>query len=612
MYRWIHIALALAGLAGAMSAQLPQKKRIPTEPMERYGMPPDPMKFLAFSPGMVSSQDGYVSYQINVDGAGLNIVGDAANEPSLTIDPTNPNRMAVGWRQFNSVNSNFRQGGYAYSLDAGIHWTFPGVLQNNVFRSDPVLDTTASGVFHYNSLQQTFYTDEYRSLNQGQSWTQLGPATGGDKNWITIDKTASSGAGFIYQAWSTAGNNYDGRQFSRSTDGGTTWMDPIYLPNSPVWGTMDIGSNGELYLVGTDGGMPSLRFLRSSDAKNSAVTPTFDRSVFVDMTGDLSYGAYVNPGGLSGQAWLATDRGPSQHQGNIYILASVDVSLGDQNRIDVMFRRSTDGGQTWQSAIRVNDDGSFTNRYHWFGTLSVAPNGRVDVCWLDTRHDATSNTSRLYYTYSTDGGQTFKPNIAISQSFNSRIGWPQQNKIGDYMAMLSDNDGANIVYPATFNGEQDIYFVRVPQITTQTVTGNVNLQFVTSPAGQTSTMEFRTPSTLTVVYSAPVTLDGSGNYSVSGVPLGTYDVAMKFRSWLRQVIPNVVVSGPTSGVNFSLLCGDASVDNKVDVFDLNQVFTGFGTSGAPGFDFADLDWNGAVDTFDLNITLVNFGLVGSN
>ena len=69
---------------------------------------------------------------------GNNIVGDAANESSIAVDPTNGNKMTIGWRQFNTVNSNFRQGGWGYTTDGGIHWTFPGVLQNNVFRSDPV------------------------------------------------------------------------------------------------------------------------------------------------------------------------------------------------------------------------------------------------------------------------------------------------------------------------------------------------------------------------------------------------------------------------------------------------------------------------------------------
>jgi hypothetical protein len=40
------------------------------------------------------------------------------------------------------------------------------------------------------------------------------------------------------------------------------------------------------------------------------------------------------------------------------------------------------------------------------------------------------------------------------------LGYPQQEKIGDYIGMVSLNEGACIAYAATFNGEQDICFVR--------------------------------------------------------------------------------------------------------------------------------------------------------
>ena len=50
------------------------------------------------------------------------------NEPSMAIDPTNPDKMVIGWRQFNTVQNSFRQAGYAYTLDGGDTWTFPGVI----------------------------------------------------------------------------------------------------------------------------------------------------------------------------------------------------------------------------------------------------------------------------------------------------------------------------------------------------------------------------------------------------------------------------------------------------------------------------------------------------
>jgi hypothetical protein len=72
------------------------------------------------------------SIQVNVDAAGYNIVGDAANEPSIAVDPTAPNRMAIGWRQFDTVVSNFRQAGVGYSSDGGRSWTFPACSTRGV------------------------------------------------------------------------------------------------------------------------------------------------------------------------------------------------------------------------------------------------------------------------------------------------------------------------------------------------------------------------------------------------------------------------------------------------------------------------------------------------
>ena len=87
---------------------------------------------------MISPFGVFTSFQANVDASGNNILGDAANEPAIAVDPTDPNKMVIGWRQFDSINSDFRQGGWGYTTDGGLTWTFPGVLEPGVFRSDPV------------------------------------------------------------------------------------------------------------------------------------------------------------------------------------------------------------------------------------------------------------------------------------------------------------------------------------------------------------------------------------------------------------------------------------------------------------------------------------------
>src|SRR6266536_1913854 len=194
-------AVALATAAG----QLAPTHKVPrNEPLEKYDNPPAPPRKMETSPRMISQFGPFVSYQVNVDANGQNIIGDAANECAISVDPTNPSKMAVGWRQFNSVLSNFRQGGWGYTTDGGTTWTFPGVLENNVFRSDPVTNSDEVGNFFYLSLQSdqnlSFFCDDlWRSTNGGQSWVERSPdrgAGGGDKQWLTIDKTAGPGHGF--------------------------------------------------------------------------------------------------------------------------------------------------------------------------------------------------------------------------------------------------------------------------------------------------------------------------------------------------------------------------------------------------------------------------------
>ena len=129
--------------------------------------------------------------------------------------------------------------------------------------------------------------------------------------------------------------------------------------------------------------------------------------------------------------------------------------------MDVHFARSLDGGLTFEPPIRINDDPVGTDAWQWFGTMSVAPNGRIDVVWNDTRADPGGFDSELYYAFSEDGGLTWSANEPLSPSFDPHLGWPQQNKIGDYYDMVSDAAGADLAYAATFNGEQDVYYLRI-------------------------------------------------------------------------------------------------------------------------------------------------------
>src|SRR5215831_1210503 len=437
------------------SAQLAPTREVPrNEPLEKYDNPPAPPRKIETSPRMISQFGSFTSFQVNVDANGNNILGDAANECVISVDPTNLSKMTIGWRQFDSVASNFRQAGWGFTTDGGTNWTFPGVLQNGVFRSDPVTNSNEIGQFFYLSLQSdvnlSFFCDDlWRSTNGGQTWVEQSPdrgAGGGDKEWFTIDKTNGPGHGFQYQSDDGINCSGGGVQFQRSTDGGVTWQSPIVIPNAPTDGTLDVDTNGNLYVGGE--GFSTFYCERSSNAQFGGQTPTFDQSTPVNMGGGLVFGGSINPGGLAGQCFLAIDRSGGPTNNNIYMLASVLPS--GRSTTDVMFTRSTDGGLTFSAPLRINDDPTPQSKWHWFGTFSVAPNGRLDAVWYDNRN-ANNDDSQLFYSWSTDGGLTWAPNVAVSDAFNPHEGYPNQDKIGDYITIVSDNTGGNVAYSATFN-----------------------------------------------------------------------------------------------------------------------------------------------------------------
>ena len=454
----ISIAVIIVAVAGAITNNAladPQEPRdmlreVPDDP---YLPPPSQQ---ATSPAQVWSRNGFDSIQVNVDANGNNIIGDAANEPSIAVDPTDRSRIAIGWRQFDTIASNFRQAGWSYSHNSGQTWTFPGVIEPGIFRSDPVLDADADGNLYYYSLTlegNLFVIHMFKSTDGGVTWGERVFGAGGDKAWMTIDRTDGPGRGHIYAQWNGFFSCCPG-DFTRSTDGGASFEPTLSVPNDPFWGTLSVGPDGELYVCGN-----GFVVLRSDNAQDAAATPTFNQQAFVNLDGTLGFAAGPNPAGLLGQTWIATDHSDSPTRGNVYLLASVNPSGVDP--LDVMFARSTDGGVTWSDPVRVNDDLPNAFVWQWFGTMSVAPNGRIDAIWNDTRNTGSVNMSELHYSFSTDGGLSWSPNIAISPAFNSHIGWPRQNKIGDYYDMVSDLRGADLAYSATFNGEQDVYYLRI-------------------------------------------------------------------------------------------------------------------------------------------------------
>jgi hypothetical protein len=407
----------------------------------------------------ISSRSTIFTTQVNIDAQGQNILGDAANEPSIAVNPADRNLMSIGWRQFDNISSNFRQAGWAFTTNGGESWTFPGVIEPGIFRSDPVLDYDADGNFYYNSLTNDpdYFCKVFKSNNGGEAWDAGTDAGGGDKQWMAIDRTTGVGRGNIYSSWTSYFSTCLPGFFTRSTNNGESYEECTVVDGYPFWATMTVGNSGELFIGGRADFMDSLVVAKSLTAREPDASVTWNKPVAVYFDGVPSGWKGVNPGGLLGQVNIDVDRSNGVGRGNVYLLSTV-TRTSSIDPADVMFSRSLDGGLTWSYPVKINDDNSTTN-YQWFGTMSVAPNGRIDAIWLDTR-DAPpgSDSSALYYSFSSDQGMTWSQNERLSESFDSHVGYPNQNKLGDYFDMQSENEGAHLAWAGTFNGEQDVFY----------------------------------------------------------------------------------------------------------------------------------------------------------
>jgi hypothetical protein len=438
----------------------------PEGPHERAGDAYVPMARIVLAPSMSPIAGGFAGVQVNTIG-GLNVLDDAANEPSIVVDPTAPLRMAVGWRQFDTTASSFRQAGYSYSVDGGRTWSGTQVIEPGIFRTDPVLRASSDGTMYYLSLVVNPYScDLFASEDGGATWPTKAFAYGGDKSWIGVDTTGGIGNGQLYQGWNIAGNQFAPALFNRSAPGGQSWEDPVeYSPGGgvrPVFGITDVGPDGEVYVAGIPNGANSsfIWVVRSDDAKDrNAPFPTFTAHQIDPKIGSFQvYGYPPNPNGLLGQVNLSVDRSGGPFHGSVYVLAT----WNEPARRHIAVMRSDDGGETWTEPMAASDDLAF-KAWRWMGSMAVAPNGRIDVVFNDNREAprAEPNLTRTYYTFSMDGGVSWSADQPIGPQWDSHVGWPSQNKIGDYYDIQSDLLGADLIYAATYNGEQDVYFARL-------------------------------------------------------------------------------------------------------------------------------------------------------
>ncbi len=158
---------------------------------------------------------------------------------------------------------------------------------------------------------------------------------------------------------------------------------------------------------------------------------------------ELSRPLYNAAGSYTGMGWTP-EGGPDGTF--VFAYSATPGDTPSAGRSDIVMQRSTDRGRTWTDPVAINDDDPSNQYTSFYPELDVAPNGRVDVVWQDNR-GLSDYLVEVRYTYSTDGGETWAPNMAVTdQPINFNLGISFNSDLRQPPGVASTNQYAAIAW----------------------------------------------------------------------------------------------------------------------------------------------------------------------
>ncbi len=344
-----------------------------------------------------------------------------ANELTVEVNHTNPDQVIAG------SNNNGGQEMY-FSSDGGQSWTIQGTLPNTC--CDPTVGWSSDGSVAYAAaLSGPIGVSFWRSFDAGQTWVDRIDITpnGSDKEWLHVDiSDASAFQDSIYLTY----HNGNVMQFARSTDGGASF-DITAFPgeNTGIGSDITTTSNGDIYYGYGAFGAQAITVLKSTDGGDS-----FTSSDIASTNGSFDWPI---PAMDSRNAWIYvtmdSDRTGGTFDGSVYA-AWTDVTAPESgnpadNHTVVNVAYSRDGGATWNiSNPHPTDDTDSVDRFNQW--MTVDEFGTVHAVFYDTRNSLNRTGTDLYYSFSTDGAQTWSEPERVSSATSANLTDGQE--WGDY------------------------------------------------------------------------------------------------------------------------------------------------------------------------------------
>lgn len=369
-------------------------------------------------------------------------------EPGVSVNPLNPKHVVVVF-QDNANAAYSEDGGRTWELAAGVapkEYRISGdvstVFDNKGHAFISCIAFDRLGTFNYwghGATRNGIFVR--RSLDGGKTWEPelrtviAQPTKPGipfeDKPYIVADTSKSKYAGNLYMGW-TRWTLTDSRMlFSRSTDDGLSWSQPIEISqvrglprddNGAVEGFDGaVGPDGTLYAVWALNN--HIVFTESKDGGR-----TFSRTRNIVETAPTMF-AIEGMDRANGFPQIALDPRGGAKGGPIYVTWS-DYRNGE---VDIFLIVSRDHGRHWSAPIKVNNDPVHDGAEHFFQWLAVDPaSGAVNVVFYDRREDPRNRTQIVVLARSDDGGSTFANYAWTSQPFN-----PEGVFMGDYLGLAA-------------------------------------------------------------------------------------------------------------------------------------------------------------------------------